>query len=439
MKALSTSTAIVAALGLVGGALAQPVLYVDRSATGPTHDGSSWCGAYLHLYGALNATTPGTGTTIRVADGTYLPDSTGLSDTREATFLLISGVTIEGGYAGCGAAEPDERDLVTYATVLSGDLIGDDIPGAGGGDSDCCEAHPTPGCDQAACASDICTSNPQCCSTEWTAACARIAEGRCCELCSDRNDCENSYHVIDASGADVATVLDGLTIVGGHARGASTSLTGGGIYIDGGAPTLINCAFLGNSAYAGGAVSNLNGSPTMINCAFSGNAATIDGGAIFNDMSSLTLTNCTLSGNTAGVGAGIRNYVAVTLTMTNCILWGNVGNDGTTEAAQITSTSSPDLTVNHTCIQGWTGKFGGIGNTGDDPRFVDPDGPDDKYGTGDDDPRLRPGSPVIDAADNMAVTVDTDLDGNSRIVDGDGDDVPTVDMGAYEFQGAGVP
>jgi hypothetical protein len=30
--------------------------------------------------------------------------------------------------------------------------------------------------------------------------------------------------------------------------------------------------------------------------------------------------------------------------------------------------------------------------------------------------------------------VTTDLDGNPRIVDGNGDDVATVDMGAYEFQ-----
>ncbi|MCZ6699951.1 MAG: hypothetical protein O7D94_13540, partial [Planctomycetota bacterium] len=34
------------------------------------------------------------------------------------------------------------------------------------------------------------------------------------------------------------------------------------------------------------------------------------------------------------------------------------------------------------------------------------------------------------------VTKPTDLDGNPRIVDGDGDCVEVVDMGAYEFQSA---
>ncbi|MDY7109555.1 MAG: choice-of-anchor Q domain-containing protein [Planctomycetota bacterium] len=57
------------------------------------------------------------------------------------------------------------------------------------------------------------------------------------------------------------------------------------------------------------------------------------------------------------------------------------------------------------------------------------------------DYRLAPGSPCIDAGDNMAVPegVDTDLDGNPRFVDdpatedtGNGEP-PIVDMGAYEF------
>ncbi len=45
------------------------------------------------------------------------------------------------------------------------------------------------------------------------------------------------------------------------------------------------------------------------------------------------------------------------------------------------------------------------------------------------------GSPCIDAGDNTATQALVDLDGNPRIVDGDGDGTPVVDMGAYEFQG----
>ncbi len=31
------------------------VLYVDTDATGPTHDGSSWCNAFLYVQDALSA------------------------------------------------------------------------------------------------------------------------------------------------------------------------------------------------------------------------------------------------------------------------------------------------------------------------------------------------------------------------------------------------
>jgi len=97
----------------------------------------------------------------------------------------------------------------------------------------------------------------------------------------------------------------------------------------------------------------------------------------------------------------------------------------------------------------------GEGNIDADPLFVDPDGPDDIFGTEDDDVRLLRCSPCIDAADNEAVPADEfdldddgntseplpfDLDGNPRFVDdpyvtdtGNGTP-PIVDMGAYEFQ-----
>ena len=52
------------------------------------------------------------------------------------------------------------------------------------------------------------------------------------------------------------------------------------------------------------------------------------------------------------------------------------------------------------------------------------------------DLRLQEGSLCIDTGSNDAVPDDvtTDLDGEPRIVDGNGDEVATVDMGAYELQ-----
>src|SRR4030042_3445322 len=50
------------------------------------------------------------------------------SDDPTATFQLINGVTIKGGYAGYSEPDPDNRDIQKYKTVLCGDLNGDDGP-----------------------------------------------------------------------------------------------------------------------------------------------------------------------------------------------------------------------------------------------------------------------------------------------------------------------
>ena len=102
------------------------------------------------------------------------------------------------------------------------------------------------------------------------------------------------------------------------------------------------------------------------------------------------------------------------------------------------------------------GGWPGVGNINVNPMFVEPDGPDEIPGTEDDNYRLLPGSPCIDAGHNWAVPADTgdleadadtaeltplDLDGNPRFADvvatqdtGCGA-TAIVDMGAYEFPG----
>lgn len=80
---------------------ADSILYVDHDAPGPVHDGSSWCQAFLDLQEALAAAEGSGGeiTEIRVADGTYTP--AGPNGDREATFQLLNGLALLGGFAGC--------------------------------------------------------------------------------------------------------------------------------------------------------------------------------------------------------------------------------------------------------------------------------------------------------------------------------------------------
>ena len=90
--------------------------------------------------------------------------------------------------------------------------------------------------------------------------------------------------------------------------------------------------------------------------------------------------------------------------------------------------SGPEIdsgaTVSYSDVEGG---HEGDGNIDIDPLFV---------AAGSGDYRLQPDSPCIDIGLNDAVPtgVTTDLDGNPRIVDGNDDDIGTVDMGAYEYQ-----
>lgn len=408
-----------------------PVLHVDADATGPLHDGSSWCQAFLTLDQALAAATAGT--TVRVAQGTYTPDSTGLDDPRAATFTLVEGVAIEGGYAGCGEPDPNQRDVTAYRTELSGDLNGDDGP-------------------------------------EFT------------------NYEENCYHVVTALYVGDTTVLDGLTISGGHADGPwwETRHTGAGLLSVGGNPTFRRCTFTGNraswridvaaslareaatsetvddtsnvigrfvvpgslgttyvlrrgghsevleatgqalsvwardteppvTAGYGGAVANLLSATTFSGCVFFDNAADW-GGAVFNLANSPAFINCTLHGNRGLRGTGgIYSASGSDPLLASCILWGNMDDEGEGEAAQVYGDAT---TARHCCIAGWSDRYAGTGNFSVDPLFVDADARD--Y-------HLQEGSPCINAGEwDTAGAGLYDLDGRPRIQQ------CRVDIGVYE-------
>jgi len=104
------------------------IIYVDADANG-LNDGSSWADAYNYLQDAL--ATAASGDEIRVAQGIYRPDESSVkpngSGDRTATFQLINGVTIKGGYAGFGQPDPNSRNIELYETVLSGNLASNDV------------------------------------------------------------------------------------------------------------------------------------------------------------------------------------------------------------------------------------------------------------------------------------------------------------------------
>ena len=78
------------------------VIYVDDDANAPG-DGKSWATAYRYLQDALaDAKATDKPVEIRVAQGLYKPDERANQTAGEREFQLISGVALQGGYAGLG-------------------------------------------------------------------------------------------------------------------------------------------------------------------------------------------------------------------------------------------------------------------------------------------------------------------------------------------------
>jgi hypothetical protein len=411
------------------------LLYVDKDATSGSNNGSSWSDAYVTLQSALadaasHLTSTSQPVEIWVAEGVYWP--AGIGGSRTATFGLLNGVAIYGGFGGLGGGDEtrrDQRSPSNHITTLSGDLNHDDN-----------------------------------------------SVGRS----------DNSFHVVTSFNADVTAVLDGFMITAGSAnvlggetqRGAGMLNTGtvntsNALPIQG--PTVRNCTFFDNHALElGGAMVNRDSDVTVVDTLFVGNSAgQVGGGAVWNWRSESLFVNSIFSGNqqfggngggamavadfparirncsfsknesidpTTGGGGGLLviNFLSgdPNPKVKNSIFWNNSVTQGTVttmnEDDQIFLHGLTSIRLDYSTVEGLTGAFGGVGNIGQDPLFVDSIGADTIVGTPDDDLRLSNGSPAIDAGNDLelAATVTTDFDGDPRWVG-------AIDMGAHEHQGTG--
>jgi hypothetical protein len=367
------------------------IYYVDADATGG-NDGSCWQDAFTSLQSALAAATI-SGTEIWMADGTYKP--TAGSD-RNATFQLKNNIAIYGGFAGTETLR-SERQKSSHVTILSGDI-----------------------------------------NTIGTFT-------------------DNSYHVVTGSGTNNTAILADVTIMDGNAGTASGDLDkGGGMLINTGYPVVANVRFIHNNGYYHGGGIAIQGSTTspalVINCTFSGNTANPNGAGIaaFNN-SKITIINSTFTGNNSAAGALTIFTAGTVATIRNIILYGNTPK-------QMDNGNSATTSLTYSIIQGGCPVQSGLtcaNITDADPLFVDANGPDDTFGTLDDNYTLQAASPAIDAGTNDGVPADfADLDGDGdtteptpldsnlalRFVDlfsvadtGSGT-APIIDIGAVEFQ-----
>ncbi|MBW6513532.1 MAG: right-handed parallel beta-helix repeat-containing protein [Candidatus Syntrophosphaera sp.] len=181
-----------------------------------------------------------------------------------------------------------------------------------------------------------------------------------------------------------------------------------------------SCVISNNVA---GAVTGIYGASSNVvvkNSLFAGNDTTMGlGGGMGIIGGSVSLINNTFYGNTSAQGGAAAwfNVLPAPALITNCIFWDN-------QPDALAANNSSYL-LSHCSMQE---QEGGATNIFGDPQFTDP-----AQGI----LTLMATSPCIDAGTPDATGLglpDIDLAGMPRIVDGNGDGTPRIDIGCYEWQ-----
>jgi hypothetical protein len=424
------------------------VVYVDADAAGPLHDGDSWETAFLTVQDGVNQAAARGGGQVWVAEGIYVEN-----------IRLGPGVLLYGGFAG-GEDLLEERDVSSHETVLQaaheGSVItalaatlidGFTITGGTG----------TPGdgsltfggaiyCDQTAplIRNNLITGNRA--THGGGIACwkpgadPRIENNviRDNEVVHDggaiycyRSAPEIAGNLLIGNRATYGGAIDAdwrstPRIEGNRIEGNFAANYGGGITTYWSWPLIVRNRFINNECgIDGGGVFAFHYAVSIAGNVFVGNRATY-GGAVASKGDAGSIVGNTMVGNEASYGGGVGCHVGANPTLVNNIISANLADVG----GGVWVDADSEAALDHNCLwdnlpEDYTNVTPGPFDLAADPLFVDAIGLD---------LRLRLDSPCVDAGDNSAPDLpDLDLDGGDRVVDGDGDSVAVVDIGAYEL------
>ena len=281
--------------------------YVKATASG-TMDGSSWTNA-MTLQSALDGYL--SGDTLYLMKGSYTPtekDKKGMAiasgEERNATFVLPSGITLYGGFAGTETSHTNRVKVNIHednASTIEGD----------------------------------------------------IGKMKTARTANDRDNVKQLFHL----GTGGVATLDGLTVARGHNM-EKENAGGTGLRAEAGSKvTLRNCRFIGHKGHRGGAIFVNNESTiTITGSTFKSNKSRKGGGAIhIADRSKLTIARSAFKSNSSNVGGAISSGKKATLTITRSIFENNkskwAGAIGVDNESTLTITEST-FKSNHATLFG---------------------------------------------------------------------------------------
>ncbi|MAM28582.1 MAG: hypothetical protein CMC13_06110 [Flavobacteriaceae bacterium] len=456
------------------------IVYVDVNATG-SNDGTSWANAFTNLQDAITQINDCPALdTIYVAEGTYLPTTT---TDRYTNFNIPGNCSVYGGFSPTnGAIDLGTRDFNAYPTILSGDIgvpatTADNVihvvyitaiaapillDGLTIRDGFNDEGPGNPNFAQRSGAgllietyiggANLTLNNCTFSNNNSNYAAGALANTRQ----NHTINIDNSFFTNNGGGdigsiffrGDEVITITNTTISNNNGGNSTMYLLAplnltidncvfdnngaqeyNALRVDGsGTSQISNSIFRNHNATINGALGLINANMIIENSLFHDNTAA-RGGAIYMVSSSLEIIGCTFTRNTAsnnnfGEAIYVDNSAISTLNITNSIVWDNDDGDGIDD--EISSDGSITGNFNHSLIKGFdlTASNGLDGtNPANDPLFTNP---------ATNDFTLQTASPVIDLGDNTVVTEPNDLNGNTRIVDGDSNTTMIVDFGAYE-------
>ena len=203
--------------------------------------------------------------------------------------------------------------------------------------------------------------------------------------------------------------------------GNEAATEGGGVYSRNNTTTLTGCTITNNTARNGGAIFGAGslGTLTLDNCNISDNKASYQGGGVSSSYGATTLVNCTVTNNVALNGSGGGIYFNNVLNAYNTIIAGNTASSEGTDLCLYSSDAVANAYNTLSSFSEWTSGENNL--VYNESRQLFADAASGEY-------TLANHSQAVNKGNNLYVTTDVDLAGNTRIFDG------TVDLGAYEYQ-----